>query len=64
MGREERSKSMRSGVLAFVGAVGTVEVGWPEVGELGLVGTSWVGFCLETNLPLKSRHFPRHQVHL
>jgi hypothetical protein len=26
------------GVFAFVGAIGTVEVGWPEVGELGLVG--------------------------
>jgi hypothetical protein len=26
------------GVFAFVGDVGTVEVGWPEVGELGPVG--------------------------
>jgi hypothetical protein len=26
------------GVFAFVGDVGTVEVGWPEVSELGPVG--------------------------
>jgi len=26
------------GVFAFIDDVGTVEVGWPEVGELGPVG--------------------------
>jgi len=25
------------GVFAFVGYIGTIEVGWPEVGELGPV---------------------------